>query len=373
MRILCLVDPNSIHDQKWLRAIKPHHELFLICRSSHYHSEALSQSALLGIELLQPVEDFSIRRCLRTFKNARNIRAIIQEKRIDLFYIIYAEPNALWANFKNYFGCKMMLSTRGTDILVTITNHFREISLINRLVAPLYVRALRRFDQITSTSQSQIRRIHELTSITAIELVRTGVDVEKLQLDYSKSLPESLQGKNYVFFPRVMKPIYNHIMCLEAIRLLPAALRSSFHFVFVGKDGGNKAYIQEFKQQIGDLRDHVVFLETQMEEAMISIYQGASLVVIVPTSDGSPVSAMEAMICKTPLILGPLTYDRDLFDGVLQMSRWDAAELSNLIKGVLDGEDTSNKEALKQQIITYGDAAQEMHRLNKLICNQSGF
>ena len=78
------------------------------------------------------------------------------------------------------------------------------------------------------------------------------------------------------------------------------------------------------------------FLERQNQEALFELYKRASVVVMTPSSDGSPVSGVEALLCGAKLILGPLNYDADLFSQAIRMRTWDANELATLITQALD-------------------------------------
>src|SRR5690606_24699562 len=108
----------------------------------------------------------------------------------------------------------------------------------------------------------------------------------------------------------------------------------NFKMVFVGKGSGDLDYERQLIRQMEKMTSvKFEFLEKQSQEAIFELYKRASAVVMTPLSDGSPVSAMEAMVCQRPLILGPLDYDQDLFsDNVLQIERWDSKELSAMIQ-----------------------------------------
>ncbi|MER3329554.1 MAG: glycosyltransferase, partial [Candidatus Kapaibacterium sp.] len=75
-----------------------------------------------------------------------------------------------------------------------------------------------------------------------------------------------------------------------------------------------------------------VFLPQVSQETILELYKKSSAVVMTPLSDGSPVSAMEAMACGANVILGPIQYDSQIFNtNVIKLLDWDAEKLAHLI------------------------------------------
>jgi glycosyltransferase involved in cell wall biosynthesis len=96
-------------------------------------------------------------------------------------------------------------------------------------------------------------------------------------------------------------------------------------------------------------------------------YKDASLVVMTPKSDGTPVSALEAMICKKPVILPPITYDEDLFKlGTIKAASMDYQDFTDLIKNILEGKISIDTENSFNSIIEKVDNDKELKRLEKI-------
>lgn len=338
MNILYLANPNSIHDQKWISYFSENnldHAYILprIIHSNHQSTE-LQRS---GIKLLKPIPDFSILRFYRTLYTALKIQLIIKKYKIDIINIHYAEPNALWCLFRWLFKVPMIITTLGTDVLVTIPEAFSKKTLINYLVAPAYRRAFKDADWVTGTSKKQLTSVFEFSGRNSnISIVRTGVNINRLLSDTSNYFPLNLEVP-YILFPRYIYPIYNHEFCLQAISQLPQEIKQKYTMVFVGKDSGDEQYQRELEELMINMKDvKFSFLSKLTQEGIFELYKRASLVVMTPISDGSPVSAMEAMICKVPIILPPLKYDQEIFGNtVFTFQNWDPFELSLLITNIL--------------------------------------
>jgi len=333
MNVLFLADPNSIHDVKWMEYMVSIDvgKLYLLPRKIH-----TSDTQIIGVTKLKSIADFSFVRFYQTIFTAIRIRSLIRQNKVDLIHILYAEPNALWCLFRRYFGVSMVITCRGTDVLKTIPEAFNKKSTINLLVAPAYSKAFRLADWVTCTSQSQLNSVRNFSGRTLkLSLVRTGVDLQRLSADTSSDFPTEVDVP-FILFPRYIKAIYNHEFCLNAIELLPNEIKFRYKMVFVGKDGGDIGYQQKLEERMKSIRDvEFIFLPKLSQNAIIELYKRASLVIMTPQSDGSPVSAMEALACGTKVILGPLHYDIDIFNNAHILNSWDFRELSEKISNVI--------------------------------------
>src|SRR5690606_19613969 len=117
-------------------------------------------------------------------------------------------------------------------------------------------------------------------------------------------------------------------------------IKREYVFVFVDNNSPVISYVEKIKKRMLEVKDaSFCFLPSQQPASIFALYKQASLVVMTPKSDGAPVSAMEAMACKAPLILPPLNYDQDLFgEGVCRLNSRSPQELAKKIEQILTGE-----------------------------------
>ncbi len=373
MNILYLADPNSIHDIKWMSFFSKSHTCFILVRQHHYElfNNAYCEELKLkyNINFVGTVEDFSIREFLKTRRTALEIKEHIKVNQIDLFHILYAEPNALWANFKKSFSVPMVLTTRGTDVLKTIPGFFNSYKPIKFLSAFFYKRAFHNFDHIVSTSIRQVSQIETLVGRSSnSSVIRTGVDVDRIKADTSSFGRKELQNKRYVLFPRAMRPLYQHELAVKAVNMLPSRILGQFVFVFVDKKSNNEAYTNEIKGLMDEnLLVNYEWFENLNQQTLYETYKNAALVVMTPLSDGTPVSALETMLCKTPLLLPPLDYDEDIFgEGVQKFKSFDPVNLSSTIGRMLSEEDSLDLGLAYQNAMNLGDREREMNKLKAI-------
>ncbi|MBS2034793.1 glycosyltransferase family 4 protein [bacterium] len=320
MRILFLANPLDVHDFKWMTYFSSGHDSALIVRQEHFQKMSSGQKDQFirddGIQALWSLRDFSVARPWRTLKEMFRLRGYIKDFSPDIIHVYFAEPNALWALVRSFVGgrSKWVLTTRGTDILLTIPKFRQRNDRLGRLIHWLYRRAFARFDMLVATSQAQILSAQRELGYSGItSVVRTGVDFESLSISRPDLLPASLENRRFIFFPRLMAPVYDQELSLDVIEALPEQIKSEYIMVFVDRDQGHPDYVQMIQsrmQQIQGVRFE--FLDRLSPEEVWELYKAAALTVMTPRSDGTPVSAMESLMCGTLVVAPPLDYDPEL-------------------------------------------------------------
>lgn len=374
MNILYLAHPASIHDLKWMQftSSDPDHHCICMVRSGDKNSINESHLNVLkenSIEFAGYISDFSIARPWQTLKGFILLRRMIKTYRIDLFHILYAEPNALWVWGKNWLRVPVIITTRGSDILITIRNTFQSGTILNSIVKKIYKAAFLKTDYITCTSQLQMDTItHLIGRKEKMELIRTGIDIEKIIVSDKSSLPDKLKGRKYIFFPRNMRPLYNHELAIDSIKLLPREIKNNYSFIFLDEDSDDQNYVSFIKEKMREvLNSDFIFLPRQDQKTVFELYKRSSLVVMTPDSDGSPVSAMEAMVCGSPVILPEMNYDTDLFNPgtIFFFPEYTPSSLANQINFVINNPDRVKliTDNAKKKIIEKGDRVKEMTKL----------
>lgn len=340
-KILFLIDPQSIHDLNWIASLSTGCKGLVIVRKCHEEGLRTMKDFFQakGISVLGTVSDFSVFWILRTLLNILKIRRLIKNNNIDLFHIFYAEPNALWAFPKRIFKVPIIVTTRGTDILHTIPQVFELDGLINRVVRKLYRISFRNLIVITCTSERQKNSIEKyIPKIQVpVHIIRTGVDTIGIQAS-SATTPSQLENSKFILFPRAMTPNYNHEFSLRVISHLPEDIRKNFKMVFLYRNGKNTAYISTILELMGSIDAEIVFLDALREAVFWELLKKSSLVVMNPFSDGSPVSALEALYCGCKLILGPAKYDDILLKYAGRFTEWSEAQVAKMVEDTLSEE-----------------------------------
>lgn len=369
MKILYLANPHSIHDLKWISFFSQQadYECFLVPYENDGKLESAREKATaLNIKVMPPVHSFMITHFWQWLPDLFRLRRIIRREGIDLIHIIYADPTSQWALFKSFLGVPIVLAALGSDVLLGIPETLRRETFMRKLIAPIYDRAFLQLDHISGTSESQLIKAREFSQgKVKTDIIRIAANVEAFDQPTADYFPEELSDKPYVIFPRVMRPVYNHEFSLKGIAHLPDEVKSRYSFVFLDAASSYTDYVQKVKDHMAELPDvDIRFMDAVTQPVLFELLKRASLIVMNPHSDGSPVTAMEAMLASTPLILGPLPYDRDLFGkGVVILKEWSETELAGEMEAILTGRKQLDIKEARRVVETQGNYTIEMTRL----------
>jgi glycosyltransferase involved in cell wall biosynthesis len=338
MNVLYIADPNSIHDLRWINCLVANENIngFILSRSSHYGAFGANSLRLHpNACLLSSIQDPSVIRPWRNWQQVFKIKKIISTYNIDLLHILYAEPNSLWVNWKWIFQIPVIITTRGTDILKTIPQFFRGKSLLHKIIARRYRTAFNKADVISCTSVRQVENLRTFNMTRPAMVVRTGVDFRLIAKADENCAKAFGIPRPYILMPRNMKPLYNHEFTIEAISMLDDRMKRQFCFVFVNSDTNDQSYLERVCAKARTVHTDIRFLPSVSHSQFLGLCKQSSLVVMNPLSDGSPVTAMEAMACKVPVILPPLEYDEDLFGTASFFKEWSPSSLKKKMEEIL--------------------------------------
>ena len=375
MVILFVADPNSIHDRRWIQSFSEKKiKCIVVPRLAHFHAwQNNSFYGSVSFIVEKPLPDPSVLNPFKEFQGILHLKRLINKYKAQLIHIIYAEPNALWGRFKKFLNVPVFITTHGSDVLKTIPKFHKKKDLLSKVVYYRYLLSFNQADQITCSSISQRNSLVEMSNslLKKISIIRIGVDFDYVNNLNCELIEKDIKvDKPYILMPRNMQPIYNHEFTIKAIGLLNEQILEKFTFVFINSDTQNQEYFEKIRKKVAELQAKVVFLPTLEHKYLIALYKEASLVIMNPVSDGSPVTAMEAMLCKVPVILGPIAYDKELFNSsVFRLDRWDSNELASLISNILSCKDGRIKKVTEKAfntIVTHANYNKEVEKILNL-------
>ena len=373
LKILYIANGNSIHDLKWISYFSEQPEkysCFLLCDTLCELSEetkiAIESSS---IQLVKQINPISIKSPVKTWKAIRQYKRLVKDIEPDVIHVLFATPNALWLNFSKNPG---VITMRGSDILLVIPALLNQVGIKSSYFAFLFrqfKKAFLKASVVTGTSFPQIEKATELFNGANLTLVRTGVEVEKINLiNQNELIPDFLREKEFVFSPRFMAPIYNIGFQLDAISKLEPKFIERYSFVFIrGKQFDEEYYQVQLKRLIQlkaeiNLNYHVIdYLD---QSSLWMFLKKASLCLMTPISDGTPNSALEAMAAKCPLVISNLNYDKDLFENTcVKLKSFDVEELVEVLEFSLTDYDLALLDRAYQQVLALGNRTVEMEKM----------
>jgi glycosyltransferase involved in cell wall biosynthesis len=371
--LLFFGNPNSVHDLKVMRwlAAKPRTKVFLLSYPVAWQQLSDAGKAALegeGITLLGPLEHYSSRNFLRTKREGKRIKALITANDIRCLVVLYIAPGGLWARWRREWKVPILLWAFGTDVNEVMHTTFSSMDFRSRMDRKNYLSALADADAVIAVSPALLETLRQWQpGMHRQALIRTGI--ESVAIEATKPGSNLQAGRPYILFPRYMRPVYQHELSILAIRLLPARWLEAFTFVFLDREGANQEYIRQISALMeATPQATFLWLPEQDQKSIWSLCKGASLVVMHPSSDGTPVSALEAMACGVPLLLGTAAYDPELFSSIDRLEKNDPAELAAKMERLLRNPPSpAELESVRQHVILHTDLDAEMNKLSQLI------
>ena len=111
----------------------------------------------------------------------------------------------------------------------------------------------------------------------------------------------------------------------------------------------DELFLNSIKREIQDNKiiSEIEIINDLPFENLIQCYKNSDIVIMIPQSDGTPVTGVETLLAKKPLVMGNLNYDTDLFNEhtVWKLNKTDAKTLCDKLIEVLNtpSEDIRNK------------------------------
>jgi glycosyltransferase involved in cell wall biosynthesis len=369
MNILFFCSPLSIHDQKWFYRISKLNNIrvFIISDKPDYLSNKVFRDTCRenNIILLPSLCPYSIKHHYRTKASINKINEYITTHGIDLVHFMFATP---YAFYSNHIKIPYIITTRGSDVLIVAPSLLKTKGvrgLHDKLLFRKLKKAFNNAEAITSTSNKQKSEIQILfgTDDKKLNIIPTGINIESIINENTNSLPDKLLGTRIIFFPRYVKPIYNTYLQIEAIGLLPQEILESITFVFIRGDEIETQYQREAIEKLNKIKGIKYHLFDKLsQKQMWSIYNAAELTIMTPVSDGTPNSALEAMIARSGLILGNLDYDKNIFNEYtcIKLSDNNAKELAKSIENCLSNYPSTKKDKAFETVVKYADIHQSI-------------
>jgi glycosyltransferase involved in cell wall biosynthesis len=304
LRLCYISNPNSIHTRRWVG---------WFARRGH------TVCLLADVPPKEPWAEVSVIDLSRYF-HAPIIRFPVWAAWLRRF-IRQWHPDVLHAHRVNSAGWlaaasgfhPYVITPWGSDVLVSPRR-----SWIARLLASY---TLQRADMITTNSQSIGDQVIKLGGrFDQLRSIQFGIEMDIFNQDASNnteradllkrlSLPENAR---VVLSARAITQIYNQDVIMQTI---PLVLQRFPQAIFVFRDYNTdpryKEQLDGISKSLG-LEDHLRWLpSTGNRTEMAELYRLSDVIVSVPTSDGTPVSMLEAMACGKAVVASDLASLRE--------------------------------------------------------------
>lgn len=294
MRICYVANPHSIHVQRWVRHFADRgHEVHLI------NARSTPAVALPGV-ILHQARPFPLLR-LRNLTLGLAIRRLVRQIEPDLLHAQQISPDGWLAAMAGFHP--LLLTAWGSDLFLGPS--------VGRRFRLLIHWALRTADYVTCVSESLAQAARALGADPAkLEVAPWGVDTETFgPAAGSAALPAQLGlGPGPIVLSiRAVRPIYNPLDLAQAIpHVLERVPGSQFVIRTYSYEPDLLSRFQTVVEESGAAGSVHYIGALPDDQAIAALYRLATVAVSVPSSDGTPVSVLEAMACGTVPVLSDL-------------------------------------------------------------------
>ncbi len=148
----------------------------------------------------------------------------------------------------------------------------------------------------------------------------------------------------YILYPARFWPHKNHVVILEALRILRERHGRKIRCVFTGADEGNLAYVLGYAERLG-VADLIDYRGRVDEAELAALYSGAAALVFASAVGPDNLPPLEAMALGCPVITADVPGASEQYgDAALRFPPTDEKALANQILTVLD--DAPTRESL---------------------------
>ena len=318
MRLCFTGNPGSIHTQRWVgHFAQAGHEVHLINlgpQPARKFDWPGPQHHNLPAPPVAPIP--GLRGVLMLTARRRALIALLRQIQPDVLHAQSVADPGWFAALSGFHP--LVLTAWGSDVLLGLHRGPRLHRWLTR-------NALRHADLLTADARSVLdaARPH-LRPGARVELIRFGVDTRAFSpgVDTTWRARLALGAGPVLLSIRQCHPLYNVDVIIRAFARVHEEIPDARLLVKLVSQDANDPYLAEMRALADQLAlgDAVVYVPQVAYADIPDLYRAADVVLSVPSSDGLPVSVLEAMACGTPVIASDLPALRELADDGADLS-----------------------------------------------------
>ncbi len=291
LRILYIADSTSIHTVRWIRFFAERgHKVALCSQSPLQHG--------LEVDRFSPLSTRGGLPGTRLLSNVREVRRAIRAFKPDVIHAHYINESG-WLGALSGFR-PFALTAWGSDIYLAPKQ--------SKLAAKLSPWSVARADYVTADSFDQIEQLKKMGA-RHTEMIGWGVELDAYPRaigDQWRQQRDISDDQIMVLSPRQWIGNSNIDIIVQAWAKVRKACPDAL--LILKRMKGEAPFNARIEAQIAALKlgASVRIVEEMPESDLPAMYAAADIAVSVCSSDGTPVSVLEAMAAATPVIAGEL-------------------------------------------------------------------
>lgn len=294
LRICFVADSASIHTVRWVRFFAERgHQLAIVSQEAPHPSAGIGSYYSLARQSATPGS--------RILRNASELRSAIKDFNPDVLHAHYINEYG-WLGALSGFH-PFVLTAWGSDVYLAMRQ-----SRLARFLTPWSVR---RCDYLTADSQSQLDQLHHMGASSRLtELVTWGVDFDEIRVADGRAWRGRYgidSARPVILSPRQWIANSNIDVILEAFAQARAGLHDAL-LVLKNIADTPEDYRRNIEDRIRTLGvgESVLVVGEVPAGEVPDMYAAADITISVATSDGTPVSVLEAMAGGSAVIASKL-------------------------------------------------------------------
>ena len=333
MRLCFTGNPGSIHTQRWVSHFaQAGHEVHLVNlgpQPARRFDWPGPQHHNLPAPPVAPIP--GLRGVLMLTARRRALIALLRQIQPDVLHAQSVADPGWFAALSRFHP--LVLTAWGSDVLLGLHRGPRLHRWLTR-------NALQRADLLTADARSVLNAVRpHLRPGTRVELIRFGVDTHAFcpGVDTTWRARLSLGSGPVLLSIRQCHPLYNIDAILRAFARVLGEIPDAQLLVKLVSQDANDPYLAKMRALADQLAlsDAVVYVPQVAYAEIPDLYRAADVVLSVPSSDGLPVSVLEAMACGTPVIASDLPALRELSDDGADLSLVPTRDVEALSHAIL--------------------------------------
>jgi len=298
MRLCFVADPRSVHTVRWIRYFQRNHEVAIVSAYPPGDDFQVDASYYLSLTARLPGT--------RVLLNVLELREVLRKFRPDVLHAHYINEAGWLAAFSGFHP--FVLTAWGSDVYIA--------PRISRLARVLNSWAVRRADCVTADSSDQVRALQEMGAArNSTKVVGWGVNLDEFSGRGGRAWREKYgigEERIVILSPRQWVSNSNIPLILRAFARVNARHPETFLILKARASTPDVVRAQmEFHIRELGISKATQIVNEMAEAELPQLYAAADITVSVGSSDGTPVSILEAMASGSAVVAGDLPSIRE--------------------------------------------------------------
>jgi glycosyltransferase involved in cell wall biosynthesis len=372
MRICYFADGRSIHTTRWMKFfIDRGHEMFLLSYAP-LNAEQIAEVEEMGVQYRGSTGNFHLKKFWLTLQDLSKLKKVLKQDKIDILHCHFLGTNAWYAALSQFHPYIITIMGGGD---VCGRDWQPDSSVQEKFLTPY---TLKKADLITSWSHLMADVARPFSGTTPIEVIHGGIHLEKFfpgdKPPYLLERWQIPENAKVVFSPRLMRALSNIDKIAESFAEIQRNVPDAYLVIAAPTSERYSDYEKKVKEIIekNSLTGQTRFVGAIPHTEIADYFRLADVTVSIPDTDGTPMTVLESMACRTPTVIGNLAdYDADYFEDektTLMVEVKNPSAIAEAVRRLLQDAELAEKIAIeaRRRVTESGSYESQMSKMDSL-------